>query len=79
VGPAALPARRTADGKRPWPKTLPKQFQAVRELVSAHPTPTGPEQIARRFSRAPTKKVAELLETLAALGQVRQPEADRYH
>ena len=57
-------------GKRPWPKTLPEQFQAVRELLAAQPGRASPEQIARCFTRAPTKKVAELIDTLAALGQI---------
>ena len=58
--------------KRPWPKTLPEQFQALRELLAAQPSLASPEQIARCFARAPTKKVAELIDTLAALGQIQQ-------
>jgi hypothetical protein len=59
-------------GKRPWPKTLPEQFQAVRELLAAQPSLASPDKIARCFTRAPTKKVAELIDTLAALGQIQQ-------
>ena len=64
--------------KVPWPKTLPAQFQAVRDMLADQPAPADAEQIARRFQRARTKQVAELLETLAALGQVQQPEPGRY-
>ena len=64
--------------KRPWPKTLPEQFQAVREVVAAEPAAATPEQVSRRFKRARTAKVAELLETLSTLGQLRQPEPGRF-
>ena len=36
------------------------------------------EGIARRYRNAPTAQVADLLETLAALGQVRRTEEGRY-
>ncbi len=67
-----------AAAKQPWPKTLPAQFQAVRDRLAEQPTPADAEQIARQFKRAPTKKVAELLETLAVLGQVQQPQPGRF-
>lgn len=67
-----------AAAKQPWPKSLPAQFQAVRERLAEQPTPADAEQIVRQFKRAPTKKVAELLETLAALGQVQQPQPGRF-
>ncbi|MBK1705842.1 hypothetical protein CKO40_15085 [Halochromatium glycolicum] len=57
---------------------MPDQFQAVREQLDQHPGPASAEQIARLFKRAPTKKVAELLQTLATLGQVRQDDRDRF-
>jgi hypothetical protein len=75
TGAAAAPA---AAAKRPWPQTLPEQFQAVREVLAAQPASASPHQIARSFQRAPTKKVAELLETLATLGQVQQLEPGQY-
>jgi len=75
---AVATAEPAAAAKRPWPKTLPAQFQAVRDMLADQPAPTDAEQIARRFQRARTKQVAELLETLAALGQVQQPEPGRY-
>ncbi|MBK1631586.1 hypothetical protein CKO31_12695 [Thiohalocapsa halophila] len=67
-----------AAAKAPWPKTLPAQFQAVRAMLADQPAPADAEHIARQFKRARTKQVAELLETLEALGQVQQPEPGRY-
>ena len=67
---AAAPAK-----KQPWPKTIPEQVQAIRAALAAAPAPQTGEQLARSFTRAQTKKVDELLETLAALGQVRQDGA----
>jgi hypothetical protein len=71
--PAGTPA--VPDGR---PKGLPAPFQAVREVLADQPTPADAEQIARQFRRARTTQVAELLETLAALGQVQQPEPERF-
>jgi len=60
--------------KHPWPKTLPEQVQALRRVLAEQPAPLSAEQLARRFSRAQTKKVDELLLTLADLGQVRRED-----
>ena len=60
--------------KRPWPKTLPEQMQVLRRAVAEQPAPLSAEQIARQFTRAQTKKVKELLDTLAAIGQMRELE-----
>lgn len=67
---AAAPAK-----KHTWPKTIPEQVQALRAALAAAPAPQTGEQLARGFARAQTKKVEELLETLAALGQARQDGA----
>lgn len=56
--------------KHPCPKTLPEQVQALRGAFSAAPGPLTGERLARGFSRAQTRKVEALLETLVALGQV---------
>ncbi len=57
-----------------WPKTLPEQVQAVRAALASAAAPSTAETIARTFQRARADKVGELLETLAALGQVREVE-----
>ncbi|KPV41187.1 DNA methyltransferase [Thiohalorhabdus denitrificans] len=64
--------------KRSWPKTLPEQIQAVREVLEGATTPVEPEVVARQFHRAQKKKVAELLDTLEALGQAQQNEEGEY-
>lgn len=56
--------------KRPWPKTLPAQFEAVRDVLDAAETPLRAEDVARNFSRANKNKVTEVLHTLNALSQV---------
>lgn len=58
-----------AGAKRPWPKGLADQVQAVRTALAELPASTSAEQLARTFKRAPTGRVAEILETLTALGQ----------
>jgi hypothetical protein len=69
-GPA--PARR----KQPWPATLPEQVSAVKDSLRAAPM-QNVQQIAAGFKPASRTRVAEILDTLTALGQTRQVE-DRY-
>ncbi len=69
---AVVPAK-----KHVWPKTIPEQVQALRAALATASAPQTSDQLARVFARAQTKKVEELLETLAALGQVRQ-DGKRY-
>jgi len=64
--------------KQPWPKTLPDQVRELRAALSAATGPVTAEQLARTFSRARTDRVADLLETLAALGQARKMDDGRY-
>lgn len=63
--------------KAQWPKTLPDQIAAVREML-VEMGEASPEQIARRFSRARTNAVLPLLESLTALGQAEQIEDGRF-
>ena len=74
--PEASPA--VAGAKRPWPKTLPEQAQAVRAVLAEHPTGLTPEQLARLFLRASTHRVTDMLNTLVSLGQARALEGGRY-
>ena len=66
AAPAAPPGQ-----KPPWPRTLPEQVKAVRSALAAHPAGLTAEQLARTFRRGRVDRVAELLETLASLGQAR--------
>ena len=59
-------------GKRAWPKALPEQVQAVRSALAVRAGAVKPSELARDFSRARTDQVQQLLETLTALGDVRQ-------
>jgi len=69
AAPAATPK-----AKLPWPRTLPEQVQAVRAALAAAAGPATADTLARTFQRARTDKVAELLATLAAIGQAREVE-----
>ncbi len=69
-GPA--PTRR----KQPWPTTLPEQVRAVKDVLRATPVQRA-QQVAAAFKPASRIRVAEILETLTALGQTRRLE-DRY-
>jgi hypothetical protein len=64
--------------KRPWPRTLPDQAQAVRAVLAENSTGLTPDQLARLFLRANTKLVSDLLQTLVSLGQARALEDGGY-
>ena len=65
--PEASPA--VAGAKRPWPKTLPEQAQAVRAVLAEQAIGLTPEQLARLFLCANTQRVTDMLNTLVSLGQ----------
>ena len=69
-GPA--PTRR----KQPWPATLSDQVRAVKDALRATPLQNA-QQIAATFKPASRTRIAEILETLTALGQTSRIE-DRY-
>ena len=64
--------------KRPWPKTLPEQFDAVRDVLATAEAPLRAEDVARNFSRANRAKVAEVLATLRALSQIHAVGPERF-
>lgn len=74
---AAVPAK-AKEKKQEWPKTLPEQARALRQMLAAQPGVVTPEQLARKFMRARVERVEELLQTLVSLGQAREVEAGRF-
>jgi len=72
------PAPTKAAGKLPWPKTLADQAQAVRTALATAPGPTDAAALAAQFKSARVERVAELLATLASLGQARNLRDGRY-
>lgn len=64
--------------KRPWPKSLAEQAKAVRSALIAQGGAVTPDQLAKAFQKGNADRVAELLETLASLGQARELEGDKY-
>jgi len=63
-------------GLPPWPAREPERFVALRAVLAT--SPGRPIDLSRRFARANTAKVREMLETLAALGQARLGTDGRY-
>lgn len=59
--------------KQPWPAALPHQVRAVKDTLRATPLQT-PAEIASGFRPASRTRIAEILETLTALGQTRHSE-----
>lgn len=64
--PAAARARKLA-----WPKTLAERAKAVESALAAEAAPVTPAELATRFARAKPDDVAEILDTLRALGRAR--------
>lgn len=65
---------------RTWPKSLPEQVQTLSaQLATATaPAPLTAEALARRYTGARAAKVAEVLDTLVALGQAHRDDASWY-
>ena len=75
VAPAATT---TASAKPAWPKALPERITAVRDALAKQEGPRRPEELAAQFKRRPTADVAEILETLTALGLARHTGDGRF-
>lgn len=74
---AAAPAK-AKEKKQEWPKNLPEQARALRQMLAAQSGVVTPEQLAKKFMRARVERVEELLQTLVLLGQAREVEAGRF-
>jgi hypothetical protein len=68
--------RKAESGKRKlkmaWPKSLPERVQAVETALHAAAAPVAPAELAKQFARAKPADVAEILETLIAMGRARK-------
>lgn len=78
--PAAAAAAKKKKGaaKPAWPKSLPEQARALRQLLASERTAATAAELAKRFTRARTERVEELLRTLVSLGHAREVEGGRY-
>ena len=54
--------------KRSWPKGVPQQLRAIRDLVASRAGTWGEDEVASAFKSAPRPKVAAHLSTLEELG-----------
>jgi len=76
---AVAPAAATAASAKPaWPKALPERITAVRDVLAKQDGPRRPEELAGRFKRGRSADVAEILETLTALGLARHTGDGRF-
>ncbi len=64
--------------KQPWPKSLPERMVAIQTALQRHAAPAASDEIAAYYTRAVKSDVALLLETLAAVGNVRRLEDGRF-
>lgn len=60
-------------GKQTWPKTMPEQVKAVRDLLAIGPQST--DTLAGHFKRKPIKAVEQVLAALDVLGQAWQKDS----
>ena len=77
-GKKKAPAKPAKPTKADWPATLPERIRAVRHALTTHNKPATAADIASQFSRANKANVAELLETLVAVGQARVTAGGEY-
>jgi hypothetical protein len=71
-------AAATKATKTPWPKTLPQQVAAVRQMLQQQSAPSTSAGVAKQFKAAKANTVEELLDTLVAIGQARILPDGRY-
>lgn len=67
--PKANSLKPKAGAKAPWPQTIADRAKTVEAALAAAEHPVTAAALAQRFARAKAKDVAEILETLAALGR----------
>jgi len=60
--------------KQPWPQPLAERVKAVEAAVCSG-SPVSAEQLSKQFQRAKAAEVADILETLVALGRVQHGHA----
>ena len=76
--PAAAKGKAKPAAKPAFPKSLPDQARAVRAALAARPTPATAGDLAKSFKGATVARIAELLATLASLGQARPAGEGRF-
>ncbi len=64
--------------KLPWPKTLPERMVAIQTALQRHDGPAASKEVAAYYTRAGKADVEMLLETLVAVGNVRQTANGRF-
>jgi SAM-dependent methyltransferase len=74
--PAAKPTK--AATKKPWPKDLAAQANAVRDALADANQPLSAKEVAKTFKGARATTVAQILETLTALGHAREDGSGRF-
>jgi hypothetical protein len=74
----STPALAQPAAKLAWPKTLAEQAQAVRAALTSLAAPADAALVAAQFKGARADRVADLLETLASLGQARTLPGGKY-
>ena len=73
---ATSPAKAAA--KLAWPKTFAEQALAVRTALATFAAPADAATLAKTFKSAKPDRIADLLETLASLGQARALAEGRF-
>jgi hypothetical protein len=59
-------------GKLPWPKTLSERVKVVSTALATVKEPVTAAEMTKRFSHARAGDVAQILETLCAVGKARR-------
>jgi hypothetical protein len=62
--------------KAPWPKSLPDRVKAVTAMLAKSTGPTTADDIAAHFRHARRSAIAEILKTLATMGQAHRGTAE---
>jgi hypothetical protein len=65
-------AKKAAVKKLPLPSSIPEQVVAIRQQLTSNREPLTAAEMAKRFSRAKSDRIEELLQSLVILGSARE-------
>lgn len=72
------PAKAAKVAKQPWPKDQSDRFMSLMTLFKQSDVPLGPDEAAKRFTRARVADVETMLHQLEGLGIVRELETGKF-
>jgi hypothetical protein len=75
----SINGQQSTNKKLKWPKTMAERVKAVSVALKDHKEPVTSEDLAKRFARAKAGDIAEILETLCAMGHAHKGKTTGFY